>query len=242
MGYYDEVYLKRMNREGYTRQERIMTRKELEFDQLFLRDTQYQALICLVNHEPAHTVVSLQPHKYNESQQIANMLVSRNSDPLKTGDILRIKQKIADTEYNKTWLILFKEDNIGKGYQSYKLICLDSIINITNEYGDTLYTIPVKLVNASATFVQDYFMYGTQNAYREPAHNLRFITQYQDFLAKDVYFNFKDKGWQITGIDNISIDNVAYVSISERLTRETEPRSSEDIPVGINENFFLNNT
>lgn len=241
MGYYDEVYLKRINRDGYTRQERAMTRKEIEFDQLFLRDSQYQAHVYQINQEPANFIISLQPNKYNESQQISNILISRSISPLKTGDILQIRQKISQVDYDKTWLILFKEDNIGKGYQNYKAICLDNIVNITNEYGDTIFSIPVKIVNASATFVQDYFTYYHQG-YREPNRNLRFITQYQDFLQKDIYFEYKNKGWEITGIDNISIDNVAYISISERLIREVEPRSSEDILVGKNDNFFLNNT
>lgn len=241
MGYYDEVYLKRINKDGYTRQERVMTRKEIEFDQLFLRDSQYQAFVYQINQEPTNFIVSLQPNKYNESQQISNILVSRSILPLNTGDILQIRQKISQVDYDKTWLILFKEDNIGKGYQNYKAICLDSIINVTNEYGDTIFSIPVKMVNATATFVQDYFTYYYQG-YREPNRNLRFITQYQNFLQKDTYFEYKNKGWEITGIDNISIDNVAYVSISERLIREVEPRSSEDILVGKKENFFLNNT
>jgi hypothetical protein len=42
------------------------------------------------------------------------------------------------------------------------------------------------------------------------------------------------------GFDNISIDDVAYVTISERLLREEEPVSSKDILVGENDNFFLN--
>jgi len=41
MGYFEEVYLKRMNADGQTQQERVKTRKEKEFDKLFLKKTQY---------------------------------------------------------------------------------------------------------------------------------------------------------------------------------------------------------
>jgi hypothetical protein len=41
MSYFDEVYLKRMNREGQNQQERVKTRKEKEFDRLFLKKTEY---------------------------------------------------------------------------------------------------------------------------------------------------------------------------------------------------------
>ena len=43
MSYYDEVFLKRMNKDGRTRQERILTRKEKEFDNIYLKRTQYQS-------------------------------------------------------------------------------------------------------------------------------------------------------------------------------------------------------
>ena len=43
MSYFEDVYLKRMNKEGVTQQERVKTRKEKEFDMLFLKKTEYQA-------------------------------------------------------------------------------------------------------------------------------------------------------------------------------------------------------
>jgi hypothetical protein len=49
-----------------------------------------------------------------------------------------------------------------------------------------------------------------------------------------------NRGWEIVGVDNISVPNVAYLYISEKLLREEEPLSSEDILVGENDNFFLN--
>jgi len=76
--------------------------------------------------------------------------------------------------------------------------------------------------------------------YREPHWNRGFITADRDFLKKGTYFNYKDRGWEIYGKDNISIDNVSYVSISQKLLREEEPVSSRDIIVSEDENFFLN--
>ena len=35
--YFNDVYLKRLNRGGTTRQDRIKTRKEVEFDRLFMK-------------------------------------------------------------------------------------------------------------------------------------------------------------------------------------------------------------
>ena len=242
MSYFDEVYLKRMNKDGETRQERVKTRKEKEFNKIYLRKTEYQANIYMINDDESNIICSLQPNKWNESQLISNLMIPKDYNKLHGGDILKIYQKIKDEEYNKIWLVLYCNDDITKGYSNYKIICLDSEINITNEYGDTMYSIPVKMVSASGSLVKDYFSF-TQatNGYREPYREIRCITRDFDFLKKDIYFKYKEKGFEISGIDDISIDNVAYISLSERLISEPEPRSSADIPVDDDTNFFLIN-
>lgn len=240
MSYFENVYLKRLNKDGNTTQERVKTRKENEFNKLFLKRTEYQANIYQVDDNEANIICSLQPNKWNESQLISNLLIPTEVSPLKTGNILKIFQKIKDKEFNKIWLVLFKEENLTKGYQTYKIICLDEEISIDNEYGDTLYTIPIKFVNSTSSLVKDYFAFGDLT-YREPNKDIKFITKDFDFLKKDVYFIHKDYAFEISGKDNISIENVAYVTISERLRNEIEPKSSADIRVGENENFFLNN-
>lgn len=241
MGYFEDVYLKRMNLDGETQQERVKTRKEKEFDALFLQKTEYQANILSINEEVSTPILSsLQPNKWNESQVISNLLVSTKSPVFKSGDILEIRQKIKNICYDKKWLILHHLENIAKGYESYKIICLDSEINITDEYGDTQYLIPVKFVNASAALVKDYFSY-KDTGYSEPNREMRFITKDFEFLKKGTYFFYKDKGFEFSGIDNISVDGVGYVSIKEHLISPPEPKSSEEILVGDNDNFFLNN-
>lgn len=240
MSYFTEVYLKRMNVDGHTQQERTKTRKEKEFDKLFLKKTMYQSQIYQINKEPVQLIGSLQPNKWNESELISNLLISTKTKKLNTGDILCIYQKIKNEELNKKWLILFVEDNLSNGYYTYKVICLDSEINITNEYGDTQFIVPVKFVNSTSQLVTDYFKFNT-NDYREPNKSGIFITRDFDFLKKDVYFNYENRGWEIQGKDNISIKNVSYTTISERLTHAAEPISSKDIPVSEKDNFFLIN-
>jgi hypothetical protein len=116
MSYFDEVYLKRMNLHGHTRQERIKKSKEREFDKLFIKQTEYQCLIYKVNEQQAEIVGSLQPNKWNESNLIGNLLISTSSAAFETGDILHIYQRIANVEEEKIWLVLFVEKNITKGY------------------------------------------------------------------------------------------------------------------------------
>ena len=51
MSYYDEVYLKRINRDGFNRQDRIKTKKEREFNKLYLKRSEYIAKIISINQE-----------------------------------------------------------------------------------------------------------------------------------------------------------------------------------------------
>lgn len=238
MSYFNDCYLKRMNFNGRDRQERIKNRKEREFDLLFLKRTEYRAQIYEVNKEKTDVICSLEPNKWNENSILSNILISNSIKPFQTGDILKIKMQIKDAVDDRIWLILFVEHNITNGYQTFKAICLDEEVNITDEYGMTLYTIPVKFVSAKDTFVQDTFtLEGI--GYREPHNNRCFITRDFDFLNKGIYYNYKNRGWEIFGKDNISIKNVSYTSISERLLREEEPISSKELPVGEDDNFFL---
>jgi hypothetical protein len=55
-----------------------------------------------------------------------------------------------------------------------------------------------------------------------------------------LYFDYNGRGWEIVGKDNLSIDGVALVSIAEYLVSPPEPKTSQDLPVGEDDNFFLN--
>lgn len=241
MSYFEDCYLKRINRAGETRQDRIEFEKEKEFEKIFMAQTQYKVNIYQLNDEPVKIVGSLQPNKWNESSLISNLLISKSVTPFHTGDLVYIKQKIKNKEQDKIWLVLFIEENLTKGYQLFKVICLDTFINITNEYGDTIVTLPVKFVNASQSFTEDTLIKTeSEKGYREPQGNRIMIAKDCEELKKDTYFEYEDKGWEIVSKDDISISNVAYVYVSERLIRENEPSSSRDIPVGEDVNFFLN--
>lgn len=239
--YFTDVYLKRMNIDGTTQQERVKTRKEKEFDLLFLKKTEHQARLYQVNDEECSVLCSLQPNLWNQNHLIARVLTSTAEKPLHTGDLLYIKQTIKEEEQDKIWLILFVDSDMTKGYRAYRVICLDSTVNFTDEYGTTQYSIPVKFTNVSATMILDMFIHSAvQIGYREPHGNRFIITRDFDFIKKTKYFEHKERGWEVAGIDNMSIDNVAYITISEKMVRDNEPLTSKDIPVGHDTNFFLN--
>lgn len=239
--YFEDVYLKRINLDGHTQQERVKTRKEKEFDKLFLKKTEYQVKVTAINDDQSSLLASLQPSKWNESKLVSNLLVSTAAPALYTGDILTIDWQIKEAENDKLWLILFDEKNLAKGYRLYQTICLDSVVSIPDQYGSSDYSFPAKYVDTSSKVVQDLFLHSaTQRGYREPDGTRFFITKDFDFLKKSQYFEYKGRGWEIAGIDNISIEGVAFVTISEKLLSPPEPLSTKEILVNEDTNFFLN--
>lgn len=243
MNYFDQVYLKRMNKDGKNQQERIKTREEKEFDLLILQKTKYKSFIIQINEQSSDIQCSLQPDKNNESKILFKLMTSNSAAALKTGDILHIYQQVKDTKKEDIWIVLHVENDITKGYRLYTVLCLDEILNITDEHGNTIYSVPVKMVNSSQNWVSDTFQFSkTSYGYREPQGNRMFITQDFNFLKKGIYLNFKERGWEIVGIDNISINNVGYYTITERNVIPLEPIASDEIPISEEENFFLINT
>lgn len=241
MGYFEEVYLKRMNKDGESRQDRIKSKKEKEFDKIFLKNSAYQVDVLKVNEDDRVLLGSLQPNNWNESHLIGNLLISTSEEPFQTGDILQIHQKIKDKEKDEKWLVVFIENNLIKGYQLFKVICLDSNVNFTDEYGTTQHLVPAKITSLSANMITDNFIHAhAQYGYREPQSTRILITHNFDFIKKGDFFNHEGHTYEIVGYDNISVPGVGYYTISERLLRDAEPSSSKDIEVGWDDNFFLN--
>ena len=68
--YYEDVYLKRMNVDGTTRQERIKTRKEKEFNKIFLKQSEYQVKVQAVNDDKVDIVGTLELNEFNGKKEI----------------------------------------------------------------------------------------------------------------------------------------------------------------------------
>lgn len=239
-GYFEKCFLERMNKDGRTIQERVKTRKEKEFDRLELPKSKYLSCAFQLNGEPIEIPCSIQPAKWKQEKILSNILCSTSAQKFKTGDIIRTYQKVKDKELDQLYIIMMVSEDLSHGHQKYEAILLDSFINNTDDYGDTIRIIPAKFVSETSVYVQDKFTSYGAISYREPLAHRKFITKDEDFLQKNLYFDYKDRGWEIVGKDNISIDGVALVSIAEYLTSAPEPKTSQDILVGEDTNFFLN--
>lgn len=144
--------------------------------------SKYLACVYQLNGEPIEVSCNIQPAKWKQEQILSNILCSTSAQKFKTGDILRTFQKVKDAELDEFYIIMMVSEDLSHGYQKYEAVKLDSFINNTDDYGDTIRTIPAKFVSETSVYVQDKFTsYGTV-FYREPLAHRKFITKDEDFL------------------------------------------------------------
>jgi len=242
MGYFEDVYSKRANKRGNSRAEVRKNRAAYEFENLFLKRTMYYCTITQLNGEELDEVIdgSLQVSKRDETKQISNLL-TRLENLLELGDQVKIKQEIGTTIVEKLWLVLFKEEDISKGYNKYRVICLDDTINISDRYGEIIKVQPIKILTTMGKFFEDYFKF-TSIAYREPNTNFVLLTKDNNLLKKELYFELKNFGYEFTFINRTAIQNVAYCSFRQKLLRSDEPDENKNkIETPNQTDFFLNN-
>ena len=144
--YFIDCYLKRMNKDGTTIQERVRTSKEREFDKIKMPKSKYLACIYQLNGEPIEILCNIQPAKWKQEQILSNILCSTSAQKFKTGDILRTFQKVKDAELDEFYIIMMVSEDLSHGYQKYEAIKLDSFINNTDDYGDTIRTNSLPMV------------------------------------------------------------------------------------------------
>ena len=242
MSYFEDVYLVRAKKHGNTRQEIRKSRAVNEFERIFLKRTMYYCTIADVNDEELDLAIegSLQVSKRDETKQIYNLL-TKLDDTFNLGDQLKIEQRIGDVYFEKIWLVLFKEEDISKGYNKYKLICLDSVININDRYGVLIKEHPIKILTTNSRFFDDYFEL-SKVLYREPDSQFVFVTKDNSNLKKELYFELSSLGYEISFINRIAINGAAFCSCVEKLKKLPEPSiNKEAIETPSNTNFFLNN-
>ena len=111
MGYFEDIYKKRVNRYGLDYQSRIQREREELFD-LYLLKTIYRVDFLFEDEEVAG---SLEKYKQDETQTL-QYLLTKTSVNMPNGTILMIPDK---DKIKKPWLVYYLEDIKASGYNRY---------------------------------------------------------------------------------------------------------------------------
>lgn len=217
MSYYNDVYLKRVNRFGYNLQERIINKKEYDFNNfvnkspnkvtVFIQDFKFEGV--------------LQSKEYDEIETIDYFLTFKSIN-IPSGTIIKVLD-IKNPDLYTFWIVICKDNFVSAGYDRYTVVKLDREIRwITNE--GYIYKALVHISGAGANArdkrITSSFKNNQQSIVFLPTQNLTITMQDNPEIKRGVRVNIKNQIWKISGADNISNDGVSYVTLEQDYTDE----------------------
>lgn len=230
MKYFDDVYLRRLNRFGYNHQTRVQNKRELEFENL-LNKSVYRIDFSYKNKIiPA----CFEPDKQDETQVTFDLL-TRVETEIDQGEILFIPDK--RTGDLRPWLVWYQEDLVDRGYNNYKMLRMTHEIHWEYEG------------HKCCSYA---YLYGQQNnmlknevrsrsrmdvLYAENLKSNFLVMPRNEFIRKDIIIEVGEppflEHYQVTGYDFNSSLGVEYVTIDPTYIHDLSAppqRGEEDIP------------
>ena len=237
MNYFEDVYLKRLNRYDYDYQSRIQAQREEVFEGLLLKSI-YR--VDFVYEDEIHPGL-LERYKQDETETM-QYLLTRVSLNMPNGTLLMIPDKDMKEQ---PWLVYWLESIKASGYNRYIVLKMTHFItwrdrsNIERSTWCYLY-------GQEDNMLKDEIRSRSRSdaIYAENLKSSFFVCPTNEFIRKDDYMeigiNALKEGYRVTGYDIISTPGVEYVTVDPVYLRDnSEPpvQKEEDDPA---EFFWLN--
>lgn len=227
MSYFDEVYLKRLNRYGYDYQSRIQNQREKVFEDLLLKSIYRVDFVYDNEMQPG----LLERYKQDETQ-LMQYLLTKTDLNIPNGTILMIPDK---DNIEQPWLIYWLESIKASGYNRYIVLKMTHFITWRDREN----------IERSSWC----YMYGQQDnmlkdeirsrsrsdaIYGENLKSSFFVMPTNSFIRKDDYIEIGEgvlkEGYRVTGYDLHSTPGVEYVTIDPVYLRDNSdaPLQSKD--------------
>lgn len=228
--YYEDVYLKRLNRYGYDYQSRIQAQREQTFDNLLLKsiyrvDFEYQ--------EETHPGL-LERYKQDETQ-LMQYLLTKVSLNIPNGTILMIPDK---DNIEQPWLIYWLESIKASGYNRYIVLKMTHFITWQDRAGQKRSSWAY-MYGQEDNMLKDELRSRSRmdTIYTENLKSSFFIMPTSEFIRKDDYIEVGEgalkEAYRVTGYDIQSTPGVEYVTIDPVYIRDNSPvpeQTEEDDP------------
>lgn len=210
MSYFDEIYLKRLNRFGYNYQERKQNQREKEFEDLLLKSV-YR--IDFEYDDDEHP--GILTHYKQDNSEMLGYLLTRVDLNIGSGTILEIPNKDGIL---KPWMIYWLEEMQASGYNRYIVLRMTHTINWVDRDGNDQSSWAY-LYGQEDNMLRDEIKSRSRmdTVYEEDMKESFIVLPRQPYLRKDDYFTIGDdelkQGFRVTGYDTLSTPGVEFVSI-----------------------------
>ena len=237
MNYFEEIYLKRLNRYGYDYQSRIQNQREKVFEDLLLKSV-YR--VDFVYNNEAHPAL-LEKYKQDETQ-LMQYLLTRVSLNIPNGTILMIPDK---DMVEQPWLIYWLESIKASGYNRYIVLKMTHYINWRDRDGN-IQSSWAYMYGQEDNMLKDEIRSRSRSdaIYAENLKSSFFIMPTNEFIRKDDYIEVGTgvlkEGYRVTGYDVNSTPGVEYITVDPVYLRDHTPapeQTKEDDPADF---YWLN--
>ena len=220
MNYFEDVYLKRLNRYGYDYQSRVQAQREREFEGKLLRsvyrvDFEYEDEI-----HPA----TLERYKQDETE-LMQYLLTRVSLNIPNGTILMIPDKDLVPQ---PWLVYWLESIKASGYNRYIVLKMTHYIT-WRDRDDITRRSWVYMYGQEDNMLKDELRSRSRmdTLYAENLKMSFFVMPTNEFLRRDDYLEIGEgtlkEAYRVTGYDIQSTPGIEYVTVDPVYLRDQSP-------------------
>ena len=234
MGYFDNVYMKRLNRYGLDFQSRLQGQREAVFEDLLLKsiyrtDFKYNG----------ETVPGLFERYKQDETETLHYLLTRVNMNIPPGTILMIPNKDG---IEKPWMVYWLEEIKASGYNRYIMLKMTHYLTWSGR-DKNIYNTWAYMYGQENNMLKDEIRSRSRSKtiYAENLKLSFFVLPKNEHIKKDDYFvigedSFKE-GYRVTGFDLNSTEGVEYVSVDPIYLKDETPAPSKT-EEDSNEDFF----
>ena len=230
MNYFEDVYLKRLNRYGYDYQTRIQAQREQVFEGLLLKSVYRVDFVYENEMQPG----LLERYKQDETETLQYLLTRVNLN-MPSGTVLMIPDK---DNNEQPWMIYWLESIKASGYNRYIVLKMTHLIT-WRDRKNTERTSWAYMYGQQDNMLKDEIRSRSRmdTVYAENLKASFFVIPTNEHLRKDDYFEIGTgalkEAYRVTGYDIHSTPGVEYVTIDPVYLRDNSPmpeQSKDDDP------------
>ena len=237
MSYYDEVYLKRLNRYGLDYQTRIQTQRERLFENLLLKSL-YRVNF---NYNDEEVPGVFERYKQDETETL-HYLLTRTSINIPNGTILQIPNKDGEL---KPWMVYYLEHINASGYNRYIMLKMSHFITWKARDGQE-YSTWAYMYGQENNMLKDELRSRSRMdvLYTENLKLSFFVMPTNEHIRKDDYLVVGrdtplQEAYVVTGYDIQSSEGVEYVSVDPVYLRDESPNPQPEPEDNPDDYFWL---
>ena len=237
MGYFEDIYKKRVNRYGLDYQSRIQREREELFD-LYLLKTIYRVDFLFEDEEVAG---SLEKYKQDETQTL-QYLLTKTSVNMPNGTILMIPDK---DKIKKPWLVYYLENIKASGYNRYIVLKMTHYLTWTARDGSQQESWAY-MYGQEDNMLKDEIRSRSRmdTIYAENLKMSFFVMPTTPKIKKDDYLEIGTgelkEQYRVTGYDIQSTPGVEYVTVDPTYEYDLTPAPQQQPGDSEDEFFWLN--